>query len=435
MPILLGFENPKNYLLLFQNDEELRPTGGFIGSIGDMTVSQGKITELTVQDVYALDGQLRNHIEPPPVIRRYLQPHLYLRDSNFSLNFQESASSAALLYNLETTKRPDAVIAINLEVLRRVIKVTGPVELPSYNVVVTEDTVAQFLQSTIKENFFPGSTQKKDVLNALLTEIVRRSTEDPKFNGKIIQLLPDLLEEKNIQISFSDSSLQKLFSANGYGGENLRSIHNDSRTINDYLYINEANIGVNKVNAYISRDVSYNAMVGQGRLSSKVKIGFKNTSPSDNYKTYLRLAVPKGSVISGIYIDGKKQQVSQAILDFKVYEATDFEAPDGLEVEQSQKDNTTIFAFIVTANKGVRTVIDVEYENGAAKALQTIARYSLKYIKQSGTKPYNLTTSIDYPEGYTPVDTSADSYGKNFMQEKNTIDKDYMVEIELQRRQ
>ena len=107
LPTILGFYEDKNYLLLFQNDDELRPTGGFIGSIGDAVVKKGKIQNLTIQDVYELDGQLRNHIEPPFIVRRYLQPHLYLRDSNFYLNFQESASMAALLHNYRDWERSE----------------------------------------------------------------------------------------------------------------------------------------------------------------------------------------------------------------------------------------------------------------------------------------------------------------------------------------
>ena len=435
LPAILGYSEPKNYLLLFQNDEELRPNGGFIGSIGDMVVSEGKVAQLSIQDVYELDGQLRNHIEPPYVVRRYLQPHLYLRDSNFPLNFQETASSAAFIYNLETTKRPDAVIAIDLEVLRQIMKITGPIELRNYNVTVTSDTVSQFIQSTIKENFFPGSTQKKDVLNALLTELTQRSTSDPSFYGALIKLLPELLENKNIQVSFSDTSVQKLFSANGYAGEHLDRRAIDPRKIQDYLYINEANIGVNKANAHISREVYYRAMVGQGKLTSRATLTLTNVSPQDSYKTFVRFTVPKGSILRQVLINDVKQTITPAITDFQIYEASNFSPPEGLEVEQSQKDNLTTFAFIVDAKRGEKTKIEIEYDNGAVKALQTIATYSLLYIKQPGTKPYNITASIDYPEGYTPVDTSADSYGKNFLEETKKISKDYILEIELQRRQ
>ena len=33
-PNFAGFKEPKTYLVLLQNSNELRPTGGFIGSVG-----------------------------------------------------------------------------------------------------------------------------------------------------------------------------------------------------------------------------------------------------------------------------------------------------------------------------------------------------------------------------------------------------------------
>lgn len=432
LPQLLGYDEEKEYLLLFQNNEELRPTGGFIGSIGNLTVKNGKVTKIAIQDVYELDGQLRNHIEPPFIVRRYLQPHLYLRDSNFYLNFQEGASTSAKLYNLETGREPDGVIAINLEVLRKIMEVTGPIPLPSYNVTVTKDSVSQFLQNTIKENFFPGSTQKKDVLNSLFTQLMEKSAKNQKFNIELLKLLPEMLEEKNILISLRDESVQKIFSANGYAGEQVDPRPRNAKTIQDFLYINEANIGVNKVNAAVSREIQYEAMIGQGKLSSLATLNLTNNSPTDDYTVYLQFVVPQQSTVKQITIDGIKQQLTSAIVDPQVYEAKDFIKPEGLEVEQNSRDGFTHIAFIAVAKKEKKTVVRVDYENGAGKNLSTIIDYSLLSIKQPGTNPYKLTTTIDYPEGYTPVATAADTFGKNFLEKTTTIRKDIMTNVTLQ---
>ena len=433
LPTILGFREEKNYLFLFQNNEELRPTGGFIGSIGDAVVKNGKIENLTIQDVYELDGQLRNHIEPPYIVRRYLQPHLYLRDSNFSLNFQESASMSAFLFNLETGKKPDAVIAIDLQVLKEILKLSGPIELPNYNVTVTSDTVSDFIQSTIKTNFFPGSTQKRDILNSLFTQLLLKTTTDSKFYIKIAKLIPDLLEQKNILISFSDNSIQKAFSANGYGGEYKDTRVGNTKTINDFLYINEANIGANKVNAHISREVTYEAMLEQGKVVSRTQLRLTNTSPVDGYKAYVKFAVPKGSILKDVTINGIKQPTTPAVTDFKIYEAKNFKKPEKLEVEQYTKDNFTYFAFIVTVLNNEKADIEINYDNGISKPLSTIVDYSLMYIKQPGTQPYKITTIVDYPEGYIPINTSADSFGKNFLEQTTTVTKDFLSKIEIQK--
>ncbi len=433
IPTILGFGETKNYLLLFQNSDELRPTGGFIGSIGDLSVKNGEASSIVVQDVYELDGQLRNHIEPPFIVRRYLQPHLYLRDSNFYLNFQEAASKSAAIYFLETNKKPDAVIAINLQVLKSILDVTGPVKLITYNTTVTSDNVSEFLHGTIKDGFFPGSTGKRDVLNALFTELLKKSANNPEFNIKIAKIIPDLLEQKDIQVSFSDNNIQKLFSANLYAGELNDTRIKNQKLIPDYLAVNEANIGVNKVNRYVSREIEYKALLGISKLSSKVTLYLTNASPNDDYKVYLTFAVPQNSHITSVSINDVKQNIVKAVTDFAVYEKPNFKIPEGLEVEEFTKENRTYFAFIAKAKKGYRTPIEITYENGAGKQLSTIATYSLLTSKQSGTSPYELKVSVNYPEGYSPVDTSADSYGKNFLEQNQIIKTDSKIEIELQK--
>ena len=433
LPYILGFDEERNYLLLFQNDEELRPTGGFIGSIGDLTIKKAKVENLVIQDVYELDGQLKNHVEPPFIVRRYLQPHLYLRDSNFYLNYQETASTAAFIYNLESGKQPNGVIAIDLRVLKEILKISGPVRLANYNITVTSDNVSDFIQSTIKDNFFPGSTQKKDVLNSVFNQLTLKLSTDPKFYLSIAKLLPDLLEQKDILISYSNNSIQKIFSANNYAGEYSFKPSPEPKTITDFLYINEANIGVNKVNSKISRKVAYEAMLEQGRVVSKARLLLTNTGKTDDYKVYVKFAVPSGSSLTQVLINNVKQNTTPAITDFKVYEAKNFKPLVGLETEQYTNGNLTYFAFIATAKLGQTTSIGIDYVNGAGKQLSTIANYSLTYIKQPGTLPYEVTTTFDYPEGYIPVDTQADSYGKNFLEEKNTIIHDFVTKLELQK--
>lgn len=431
LPDLLGFKEEKKYLLLFQNSDELRPTGGFVGSVGELSISNGKIKDLKIQDVYELDGQLRNHIEPPFVVRRYLQPHLFLRDSNFYLNYQEAASTAAKIYYLESGNKPSGVIAVNLEVLRKIMEITGPIYMPSFNVTVDKESVSQFLHSTIHKNFFPGSTQKKDVLNSLFTQIIEKSEKDQKFNIALIKLLPKMLEDKDIQASFQDESIQKVFSANNYAGELKDSRKMEKNDIYDFIYINEANIGVNKVNAKVLRQVNYETVIGQGNFSSKAELTIENSSKDDDYTSYIQLVVPSKSYIKKILFDGVEQKLTNAVIDPVVYEAKNFIKPDELEVEQYEKDNRTIIAFIAKMAKGKNSTITVEYENGSYKPLTPSVKYSLLILKQPGIKPYDFTTTISYPEGYTPTNTAADKYGNNFLEKNLKVVKDTIYNIQL----
>jgi hypothetical protein len=153
-PNLLGFEGKKKYLLLFQNNMELRPGGGFIGSYGLLDVEKGDMTKFQIYDVYDADGKLTDHIEPPYPLRRYLgASHWYLRDSNFAVDFPTSAAQASNFLQLETGERVDGVIAIDTDFLRNMLAVFASVYLPDYKETVTPFSLAQPKRKTFYDHW------------------------------------------------------------------------------------------------------------------------------------------------------------------------------------------------------------------------------------------------------------------------------------------
>ncbi len=113
-PALLGFEGKREYVVLFQNNMELRPGGGFIGSYGLVKLDKGRVTDFTVHDVYDADGKLSTHIDPPYGLQRYMgAKHWFLRDSNFAIDFPQDAKQAETFLQLETGENVDGVIAID----------------------------------------------------------------------------------------------------------------------------------------------------------------------------------------------------------------------------------------------------------------------------------------------------------------------------------
>ena len=199
------------------------------------------------------------------------------------------------------------------------------------------------------------------------------------------------------------------------------------------MYINEANIGANKVNASIKRSIQYKAIIGQGSLNSQAILSITNTSPNEDYKAYLTFSVPKGSRLKQITVNGQRQSIVPAVTDFVIYEAQGFTPPNGLEVEQFERGPLSHISFVATLSKNLKSEIIVEYENGATKQLSSITSYSLLVIKQPGTKPYNVTTSFTYPEDFSPQNANADTYGNNFLEKTETIAKDYLLEFKMQR--
>lgn len=396
LPQALGFDSPKNYLLLFQNNNELRPTGGFIGSASYVTLKNGEMDSIGINDVYDLDGQLKEHVEPHFIIRRYLQPHLYLRDSNFSPNFEESASQSAFLYNQVTGKRVDGIIAIDTLVLKEMIKITGPFDIAGVG-QVSSSNVIDLVQRSIENNFFPGSTNKKDILNSILNKVVVM-IENPKKKMELLKILPKLVYEKHILFAFSNNSVNKAFSAAGFTS-NLQDLRIEKNVLKDLFSINEANIGANKVNALVTRKVNYSAYLNRDKLDSEISLDYTNKA-KEPYTAYLRIIVPATSDLSSVSINSENQEIVPAVTDFKFYEKTNFEPPAGLEVDQDIKDEKKNIGFIIKVPSFEKTRIKINLNNSNIIPDEGSFNYSLLYLKQPGTLAYPLTVALLTDENF-----------------------------------
>lgn len=393
-----GFKKDMKYLILFQNDNELRPTGGFIGSVALVRFKNGKMNDLQVRDVYELDGQLKDHVEPNYVIRRYLQPHLYLRDSNFHPDFSYSASSAANLYSLEADDSIDGVIAVDTHVLEVLVDIMGDISLPGSQKQVTKEDVVKVIQESIHDDFFPGSTEKKEILNTVLSKIVIGLEDDNKKKIQFLKALPGLLSEKHIQIAFNEESLQKAVVAAKVGGS-LQDLRFEEGKFLDTVSVNEANIGVNKINEYITRKIVYTGLLSNSELNSDILSEYKNSGIED-YTMYFRVLVPRQSLLESVVIDGQPQVVVPAVTDPVFYEKKGFVPPQGLEVaEENITENLKAFGFRIVVPKQSEKRIRILTKRPFFE-LPAVFEYSLRFIKQPGTPPYPLTVTLQLDNSF-----------------------------------
>src|SRR3989344_346178 len=398
LPELLSTSENKNYLILFQNNAELRPTGGFIGSVAELGFSKGKVSNFRIRDVYELDGQLKAHVEPHYIIRRYLQPHLYLRDSNFALNFEEAASTSALLYNLETKQKVDGVIAIDFEVLNRFIKNFGTIHLFDYNKTIDENNAFEFIQDTIQAGNFAGSSEKKNILSSIFDKISVRIADDPTIIFKFADLVPSLLKEKHILFAFRDNSIQPLFTINNLSGSLQDSRMKNNNAFYDFLSINEANIASNKANLTIKRSVNYDFYLNQKEATASVTLKILNSDKkAKDYFAYIRIITPFSSKLTSIKIDGEEKKTVPAITDFRTYEQKGFKPPSALELENSVSNGKQIFGFVTKVLKGKNQKIEISYKNAAVVPAE-IKNYDLLLIKQPGTDSYPLKVNLFYED-------------------------------------
>lgn len=410
VPYLFGDKTEKTYLILFQNNSELRPGGGFIGSYGLLKIKNNIFdATFSLHDVYDADGQLKGHIEPPFPIRRYLpSEHLYLRDSNFSPDFTKNAFEAALILQKETGDVVDGVIGVDLSFARDLIDSAGGVYVPTYNESVTKENMFLLTEKHAEKNFFPGSSQKKDFLSSLFGALILKlkNINQLKIGEDIIKGIG----EKHILFAFSNPSLQDLFTANGFSSSFWDARKEEKGRVNDYFNLSEANLGINKVNYYIDRKISQQVTVdNSGSILEKTIIDYKNNSLTTQwsggiYKNYLRIFLPLQTNLISIAIDGQEQKITPAINDFLIYEKKDFITPVGLEVNQAIEGNKNMYGFLVSVEPQAEKKIEISYTLSQKININDLVfKYNLLIFKQPGTENYSHDLSISYPNSFIPL--------------------------------
>jgi hypothetical protein len=315
LPRTLGVGQNKTYLILFQNNMELRPTGGFIGSYGLLTFDNGRLSDMVISDVYSADGQLNGHVEPPAPIKNYLnEANWWLRDSNWDPDFPTSAKRAEWFLDKEISKEVDGVIAIDLSPVRQILKYTGPIFLSDFNMNITSDNLYVKTQAEAQNNFFPGSRAKASFLTALSRKLVSEVEKlDVRQKVGVLKSLYLALSQRHLQIYLHDNVSQGAIAALGWDGSVLVPDCGQG-CYPDLIGVVEANLGDNKANYFIQRKTDLDITVGSEEIDRQLTLTIKNSAnqalgPSGIYKVYLRLLVPRDSVLTGAYaLTGQNQE-------------------------------------------------------------------------------------------------------------------------------
>lgn len=395
-----GVDQKRVYLLLFQNNMELRPGGGFIGSYGLITFENSRLSDFSVNDIYSIDNQLKGHVDPPDEILHFLgQPNWYLRDSNWSPDFPISAKRAEWFFEKETGQEVNGVVAIDLAVAQKLLSALGPIELKDLNTSVNASNLFEKAETISEINFFPGSTQKKDFLSSLARELMNTIFNAKEENlPKILNKIGESIKEKHIQIYINQGVLEKKIADANWGGE-IKKGRQDS----DYLMLVDANLGANKANYFIKRELAVNIAIGkEGEITNKVVILYENKSPADtwpggSYKNYLRLFVPLGSKLVSVETQDRKSAVFSKRLDEKALKS--LKENEFLVLESSESGKTT-FGFLFEVGVKSKKEIKVTYELPKDLKLdhsQNSPVYNLLFQKQPGALNDALNLGINYP--------------------------------------
>ncbi|MFA6271540.1 MAG: DUF4012 domain-containing protein [Patescibacteria group bacterium] len=398
IPQIAGYPSKKTYLFLLQNNTELRPTGGFIGTYGILKLSNGAIDYFNTDNIYNLDTPYHGTLiaEPPWQLQKYLSADKwFMRDSNWSPDFPTTAEKAEWFYHQEggTENKIDGVIAVTPTFIESLIALTGPIDVNG--ITFTSENFIETLQYQVEQGFYRqgiSETERKEIIGVLSSKLLDKVLELPSDRW------PDLwntfqkdTNAKHILIYLKDRGIQQSIIDQGWGG-NIRSVDGD------YLHIVDSNMASLKSDPGVIRTINYNVEKNSDDdYIATVKINYDNQGTfnwkSTRYRTYTRVYVPEGSELlnSGGVMENDKLHGGK---------------PGDVEI--TTEFGKTVFGGFISIEPQEQGELMFSYKLPPAISKKIADdQYSLFVQKQSGTAVYALNISLDLGkkiESYYPID-------------------------------
>ena len=247
----------QTYLVMVQNEDELRPTGGYLTAIGLLVLENGKISSLTFESSELVNDYSKPYPQAPWQLNRYMMAEMLpLRDANWFTNFPTTVDWVRFLYAYTRPQSIQGVISIDAHVLVELLRQVGPIQIEGITELISDSNVLQYMRSAKEQKPPEGvSTQgwnRKQFINRMASPLIKKLTDGNSQSPQaLIKTFIQLLDEKHILILFDDPEMKGLLARHGWDGA-LRPSQNS-----DFLMVVDSNVGFNKTNAVVQTAQEY----------------------------------------------------------------------------------------------------------------------------------------------------------------------------------
>lgn len=452
---LLGADGTKRYLIVFQNNTEIRPTGGFIGSFAEVKVRDGVIEHLNVPGggSYDLQGTLQENLRAPEPLQ-LLSARWEFQDGNWFPDFPTSARQLIQFYEDAGGPSVDGVLAVNATFVSELIGLLGPIEMEDYGRTIDEENFIFETQKIAEYEYDKEENTPKafigDLAPKLAERTIQKSSED--FLA-VVDYLNTGLTTKDLQLYLADQELERQILEQGWGGEM-------KQTQGDYLMVVDTNLGGGKTDGVIQEDVDLHVDVSQdGTITNTLTISRSHFGIQGllftgvNNVDYLRVYVPKGSILleaSGFSIP------DQSLFDIPDEEwAIDDDLAYGLLTASidpqsgtmvSEEQGKAVFGNWVQTKPGTTSTVTFRYQlpfklesldgGSVVASLKSLVglpqtdTYSVLVQKQPGVLDRTTQIHVTLPENLNPLWASHDLDATQLL---NTTDELFAILLESRR--
>ena len=292
--------NEYSFLILLQNNMELRPGGGFLGQYAIIKIKNGDVISTFVEDANILDQRISAKISAPYPFPQMMQIRKWkFRDSNFSPDFPMNVEKAKYFYQLSgrSSSGFDGVVAVNASVFNDVLALTGPITVSGYAGEFNSENAVLKLEEIVEKIYLEDSSLDTQNRKAIMKKMAPVLIDKMMSLGNIMKLADfaqNQINKKNIMVNFTDPELQKMIEGVHWDGSMAKDWDGD------YLMAVDANMGALKTDYYMKREMSYDIDLTAPKPVVNLHIIYKNTARygdwrTSDYHAYLRVYAPEGA--------------------------------------------------------------------------------------------------------------------------------------------
>lgn len=321
LPTALGAEGPRSYLLIFQNNAEIRTTGGNPAAIARVTAEDGRLQ-------IAQQASSRDFINnrPEPIIP--LNPETralygervgtWMQDITFTPDFTESAGLMRAFWAESFGTPVDAVVSFDPVALSYLLEATGPIQLATGDVLTAENAVPLLLNEAYLR--YPKNEAQDAFFASAASVIFSAVTSGDTDAEALLAGLGRAVDEGRLLYSSSDPAERAIVGASPVAGP-LPADNADATVLG--VFLNDLTVG--KMDYFL--DVELDATSTQceapadprftasARLHNRVDAAVRDSLPTtvraDAYgyhgaiHTDVLVYGPVGSRIESVEVDGE----------------------------------------------------------------------------------------------------------------------------------
>lgn len=322
LPAMLGSNGPRTYLVLFQNNAEIRATGGMPGAYLVIKADGGAIK---IVDQGTAAGDLEVFDKPVQklddnMLALYTErPAIFPADVNLTPDFPTAARLAQAMYQKRKGVRVDGVLATDPVALSYLLRVTGAVKVPEGEPLTVENAVrvllseayAKYRDPSDQDVYFAGAARA--IFEALL-----HGQGDPKG---IITELARAAGERRLLVWSADPAEEASVTGTVLAG---RMPDDDGGTPTVGVFLNDGSGA--KLSYYLTQTavLSVGGCEPDGTRELHLALTVGSTAPAAGlpaYVTGMRLSgdaytsrtnvmvfSPTGGGVASVTVDGKEQE-------------------------------------------------------------------------------------------------------------------------------